>query len=233
MDVYARDEAGTVYNVEMQTTQQPADMLPKRSRYYQSQLDLVLLKPGEDFRNLPNSFVIFICTFDPFGQKSYRYTFLEQCQENGALLNDGSAKIFLNCEGKNVDEESLEVQDFLRYVKESLLMRRAGDPALVEDELLAGLETRMRELKKNRGLEDRYMLFEEMLAGERREGYEDGRAAGLTEGHAAGLTEGLTTGQDRMLALITAMTAAGEGQEIPRLSDEEFREVMYEKYKIV
>ncbi len=64
------------------------------------------------------------------------------------------------------------------------------------------------------------MLFEEMLVEERREGYADGRA----DGHAEG--------QERMLALITAMTAAGEGQEISRLSDEEFREAMYKKYKI-
>ncbi len=211
MDVYARDEAGMVYNVEMQTTQSPADTLPKRSRYYQSQMDMALLKPGESYENLPNSYVIFICTFDPFGRQRYRYTFQEQCLETGDLLEDGSTKIFLNCDGHN-SEEPRELQDFLRYVKKSLILRQEADAVLREDELIAGLESRVKALKKNRGLEASYMLFEEMLAEE--------RAGGRAEG------------QERMLALITAMTAAGEGQEISRLSNEEFREAMYEKYNI-
>ncbi len=214
MDVYARDEDGTVYNVEMQTTQPPAHTLSKRGRYYQSQMDMALLRPGKSYENLPNSYVIFICTFDPFGRQRYRYTFREQCLETGDLLEDGSTKIFLNCDGHN-SEEPRELQDFLRYVKKSFILRQEADAVLREDELIAGLESRVKALKKNRGLEASYMLFEEMLAEERREGYEEGRAEG-----------------QRILTLITAMTAAGEGQEISRLSDEEFREAMYEKYKI-
>ncbi len=42
MDVYADDETGTVYDVEMQTRQDSVDELSKRSRYYQSQMDLGL-----------------------------------------------------------------------------------------------------------------------------------------------------------------------------------------------
>ena len=58
MDVYADDQAGTVFDVEMQTTDR--GNLPKRSRYYQSQMDSAQLKPGEDFNLLPKSFVIFL-----------------------------------------------------------------------------------------------------------------------------------------------------------------------------
>lgn len=42
LDVYADDEHGTVYNVEMQTTDNKN--LPKRSRYYQGQMDMAALK---------------------------------------------------------------------------------------------------------------------------------------------------------------------------------------------
>ena len=38
MDVYMDDVEGTVYDLEMQSTQKP--YLPKRLRYYQSMLDL-------------------------------------------------------------------------------------------------------------------------------------------------------------------------------------------------
>lgn len=50
LDVYADDEAGTVYDVEMQTTDKRN--LPKRSRFYQSQMDAASLEPGDDFNKL-------------------------------------------------------------------------------------------------------------------------------------------------------------------------------------
>ena len=98
LDVYADDEHGTVYNVEMQTTDNKN--LPKRSRYYQGQMDMAALKTGKDFARLPQSIVIFICTFDPFGRERYRYTFVETCREDRELLEDGTCKIFLNTKGK-------------------------------------------------------------------------------------------------------------------------------------
>ena len=49
LDVYAKDEKQTRYNVEMQVERKPA--LGKRSRYYQSQMDMEMLLTGEDYRN--------------------------------------------------------------------------------------------------------------------------------------------------------------------------------------
>ena len=72
LDVYAKDEKQTRYNVEMQVERKLA--LGKRSRYYQSQMDMEMLLTGEDYTELPNTYVIFICDFDPFGKDKYRYT---------------------------------------------------------------------------------------------------------------------------------------------------------------
>lgn len=80
LDVYAKDEKQTRYNVEMQVERKPA--LGKRSRYYQSQMDMEMLLTGEDYTELPNTYVIFICDFDPFGKDKYRYTFRTTCQES-------------------------------------------------------------------------------------------------------------------------------------------------------
>ena len=71
LDVYAADEKHTRYNVEMQVVRQ--DYLPKRSRYYHAQLDMDALLAGESYENLPDTYVIFICDFDPFGERFYRY----------------------------------------------------------------------------------------------------------------------------------------------------------------
>lgn len=100
LDVYARDEEHTHYNIEMQAEKKPA--LGKRSRYYQSQMDMELLMSGEDYTELPNTYVIFLCDFDPFGAGKYRYTFQSVCQETEeASLEDGRKILFLNTRGKN------------------------------------------------------------------------------------------------------------------------------------
>lgn len=57
-DVYLRDEAGTVIDLEMQVIHKPA--LPRRSRYYQSVNDIDHLSRGMDYDQLPDSYVIFI-----------------------------------------------------------------------------------------------------------------------------------------------------------------------------
>lgn len=64
LDVYLKDEKGTVYNVEIQTTSNRN--LPKRTRYYAGMIDLNAIEKGADYSELPQSFVIFICTFDAF-----------------------------------------------------------------------------------------------------------------------------------------------------------------------
>ena len=58
-DVYTEDEKNTVYDIEMQTTSQKD--LPKRSRYYQGMVDLNLIERGAKFKQLKNSYIIFIC----------------------------------------------------------------------------------------------------------------------------------------------------------------------------
>ena len=66
LDVYLDDEHGTVYDLEMQTTKHSD--LPKRSRYYQGMIDLNLIQRGAKFSDLKKSYVIFICTEDPFDE---------------------------------------------------------------------------------------------------------------------------------------------------------------------
>lgn len=214
LDVYADDDEGSVYDVEMQTTDK--GNLPKRSRCYQGQMDVALLEPGEDFNRLPKSFVIFICTFDPFGRKRCIYTFEERCLEDGEPLGDETRKVFLNTRGENRDEVSAELIQFLRFVEQSEIPRDCGQDALVKQ-----LSDRIAKLKRDRRMEERYMLLGELLDDERREAREEGMAEGRAEGRR------------QLLALIRAMTADGQAGEIPRLDEEPaYLEEMLEKYHI-
>ena len=84
LDVYARDEKNTRYNVEMQVAKK--EELGKRVRYYHGQIDMELLLSGSDYTELPDVYVIFICDFDPFGKRKYGYTFVRQCEEDAEIL---------------------------------------------------------------------------------------------------------------------------------------------------
>ena len=79
LDIYAEDENHTHYNVEMQMKKKTA--LGKRSRYYHSQMVMEALTSGEDYETMPDTFVIFVCDFDPFGEHLYCYTFGNECRE--------------------------------------------------------------------------------------------------------------------------------------------------------
>lgn len=103
LDIYAEDENHTHYNVEMQVKKKTA--LGKRSRYYHSQMVMEALASGEDYETMPDTFVIFVCDFDPFGEHLYCYTFGNECRENkNVKLGDGSCTIFLSTRGENEEE---------------------------------------------------------------------------------------------------------------------------------
>ena len=44
-----------------------------------------LLLTGMEYGNLPDAYVIFVCDFDPFYKKKYKYTFDTICKEDGTV----------------------------------------------------------------------------------------------------------------------------------------------------
>lgn len=165
LDVYAKDEQGTHYDIEMQAIQKTA--IEKRCRYYHSQMDMESLFSGEEYENLPNSYVIFICDFDPFGEKKYCYTFENVCIENKELvLKDGCKSIFLSTKGENASEVSPALVNFLHFVKADLVESEAD----FQDEFVTELQKYIKHIKGSREMGERFMLFEELLKDEREEG---------------------------------------------------------------
>ena len=173
LDVYAKDEHRKHYNVEMQVRKKAA--LGKRSRYYQSQMDMEILLSGEEYAEIPDTYVIFLCDFDPFGEEKYRYTFAMKCQESEETnLEDGRVILFLNTHGKNESEVPKELVTFLKYVKADL----AESEEKFDDPYVEQLQKFIRRVKESREMEERFMIFEEMLKEERAEGREEGRLEG-------------------------------------------------------
>ena len=196
LDVFARDEMHTHYDVEMQIA---AQHIPKRARYYHSQMDMELISTGTGYEELPDSYVIFICDFDPLGLSKYRYTLRSTLLEDREYpYHDGIHTVMLNTKGKNEDEVPKELIKFLRFVEANL----ADSTNDFEDPLVSRLQQSILEIKRNRVMGERYMLFEELLKDEYSAGMQDGMELGLKQGLEQGL-RGVKT------AILTVLSKRG------------------------
>ena len=165
LDVYAKDENNTRYNIEMQVLKQPA--LGRRSRYYQSQMDMELLAKGCEYEELPDSYVIFLCDFDPFGERKYRYTFRTACEETKKVsLKDGRCIMFLNTCGEDEEDVPKELVSFLRFVHADLKESQKD----FQDDYVRQVQKSVTHIRESREMEERFMLLELLLEDERREG---------------------------------------------------------------
>ncbi len=167
LDVYAADVNRTRFNVEMQVTLQK--FLPKRSRYYHDQIDMDALLTGNSYEDLPDTYVIFICDFDPFGDGLYRYSTGTYCEETGNRINDGVKTIYLNAHGKNRKDIPEELLEFLDYVKNTGRRKEIS----TTDPFVRHLQNTIDTIKQDRSMEERYMLLEEMMRNEKQEGRQE------------------------------------------------------------
>jgi len=221
LDVYVDDDQGTVYNVEMQSSMK--NNLPKRSRYYQAMIDLQLLDKGADYNELNKSYIIFICTFDLFGQGRHIYRFKNCCLECPDLvLEDDTTKIFINTKGIQ-DDISDEFREMIKVFN--------GEDG--QSEYAKKLMHNVDEIRLNKKWRREYMQLWEI----EKERYQEG----LARGHEAGLAEGRKEKDQTFVPLLIEMSLKLTGNEensinevadsVPNLSIDEVRSVWYEYKK--
>lgn len=115
LDVYVKDDKGTVYDVEMQVCRDTG--LTRRARYYHAQMAIEQLEKGDRYRELPNAFAIFFCLFDPFGLGSRVYSFENRCREReGLALGDGATTLFLAVPSPTDESQSDCLNSLLDYI---------------------------------------------------------------------------------------------------------------------
>lgn len=187
LDIFTReDSAGVLYDTEMQNLgrKKVRDLaLPKRARYYQSIIDVNDLSAKSSYDELKESNVIFICTFDPFGEGRYRYSFSENCEENCMLpLESGTRKIFYNTKAKGED-----IPEAIRMLFDYI---NTGIP---KNELTGEIEDKIEKSKFDRDLGISYMRTvmrdREARYEARKEGLEEGRKEGREKGREEALLE--------------------------------------------
>ena len=94
LDIMAVDSDGKKIDIEVQTTSDGSDV--KRARYHSSLLDSGMLKKGQKFSEIRDSYVIFIYKHDKFQEGLPVYHLSRFVEETGKKVNDGSNIIYVN-----------------------------------------------------------------------------------------------------------------------------------------
>lgn len=174
LDILAKDEFDRVYDAELQhesTNINRQKELPKRARYNQSMIDSALLEAGKEYLELPDVYIIFICTFDPFGKGLPRYTFRTRFVDDDISYNDGVQKIFFNTTADlSVLPES--AKNMLEYI----------NTGTISDGTTEKIDSAVKEARLKEGWRLEYMLAalhdEDVFS----EGYGDGFNKGYDSG---------------------------------------------------
>ena len=178
LDVFVNDDKGTVFNIEMQTSKDMEELV-KRTRFYQSILDMYHIQKGQKYTTLNDSYVIFICTFPVFTGNRHKYTFKNICVEDHDIaLNDGATKLFLSTKGTQ-DDVSKPLQAFLNYI----------DGQEATDELLRDIDDAVYEVKHCEAWKEEYSMLSMDHYKYWKEGMAEGIAEGLAQGEAKGKAE--------------------------------------------
>ena len=142
-------------DIEMQTTNKHD--LEKRSRYYHALMDTDCLEKGGRFKDLKNTYVVFICTFDYLGLGEPMYVVESYIRKNDLHFNDGTSKILLN-----------KLRSFYEYI---------NDPTKVGSELIESIDERVQKYNTPEWRE-RLVTLEYMIAEAKEEGIAEGEASG-------------------------------------------------------
>ena len=163
LDCVARDDDGRQMNVEIQQENEGAS--PKRARYHSGLMDMNTLNPGQDFDELPESYVIFITRDDVLGYGLQIYHVNRKIEEVGEEFKDGAHIIYVNSKIQNDTE--------LGRLMHDLHCKNAAD-------MYSGiLADRVRELKETqKGMVIMCNELEEIYS----EGVESGERRGIEKG---------------------------------------------------
>jgi len=204
-DVFVKDAAGIVYDVEMQASRTREKFLPLRARYYASAADTEIYKPGTKYKDMKEVVIIFLCLFDPFDSGLIRYTAKTCCAENPNVMLDDRRKV-VYLDAKSLIHSNAGISSQL-----ASLLNYIGGKDYEPTPLTSALQSEVEKYNKDKTWRQNAMRLESYLEDFREEGREEGREQGreqgreegreqgLKEGREEGRTQGLAEGRDKAL----------------------------------
>lgn len=166
LDAYGTDSTGKKYDLEVQRQDRGAD--PHRARYHASVMDIENLHSGQEFKELPDTYIIFILEKDFYGQGEAVYPIERINLATGKAFEDGEHILYVNGEYRGDSDIGKLMHDFN--------CMRADD---MNFELMA---ERTRYLKENpKGVQEMCKIMEDMRNESLKEGIKKGIKEGMKE----------------------------------------------------
>ena len=103
IDVFAEDESGKLYNIEVQNSDEGTE--PRRARFHGAVIDAHSLNPGQKFKELPECYIIFITRNDVFGFGDMLYRIERYIEGRNERFDDGQHIIYVNCSAAKDDSD--------------------------------------------------------------------------------------------------------------------------------
>ena len=110
LDIYATDETGKRYNVEIQRADRGAGA--KRVRYHSSLIDANVTEPGDKLENLVETYVIFITENDVLGKGKPLYHIDRVIKETGENFGDEAHILYVNGAYRDESPIGILMHDF-------------------------------------------------------------------------------------------------------------------------
>lgn len=220
LDVFVKG-SGRVFDIEMQIAHRYD--LGKRMRYYQALIDQACLDQGEDYDMLAESYVIFICDFDPYGANLPAYHLEHRCKEDASIrLGDDSHWLVLNACAWDKDKDGARAR-LLEYVHTNVA---------AEDDLIRQIEEAVRRVNADAAWRENAVGFM-TVEHDHRVQMRGARKEGLQEGLRLGMEQGREEEAARYSALIDALLDAGRVDDLKRAADDpSFRQSLLEEFHI-
>lgn len=172
LDAYATDSRDRKYDIEVQRADSGAD--PHRARYHSSVMDVENLDEKQDYRELPDTYVIFITEKDYYKSGEPLYVIEHMNRTLSQPFEDGAHILYVNGEYRGDSALGKLMHDF-----------NCTDAGEMNYELLA---QKTRYLKENpKGVSEMCKVMEEL----RNESYAEGRAEGTFATLAGLVRDGL------------------------------------------
>jgi len=111
LDVHGVDDAGTQYDLEVQRADSGAR--PERARYHAGALDVENLNAGQQFEELPTTYIIFITENDIWGAGKALYPMERLNIVTGEPFEDRQHILYVNASYEGDDPLGMLMHDFL------------------------------------------------------------------------------------------------------------------------
>ena len=187
LDIHCTDAYGNQFYIELQMTNE--HNVAQRSKYYHALMANHMLRAGETYQALKETYVIFLCPFNPT-DADQAVTHYEMVSKQGNHLNDGTHTLILNASGSWAG-----VSDELKGIFQ-LLLRQPAPFGKLGPQIMDKID----EIKHSKTGGRKYMeLTGAFWQGAIDEGRKVGIKIGERRGKKAGIKEGRKQGTDEAI----------------------------------